>query len=63
MFGIATAYAAESGIHVKLAPYIVGEIFGIPITATLLTAWLTMALLIGVAILLKNNLKAVPGTQ
>ena len=64
MFGIATAYAAEAaegGIHVKLAPYIVGELFGVPITATLLTTWLTMALLIGVAVLVKYKLATVPG--
>jgi F-type H+-transporting ATPase subunit a len=44
---IATAYAAEeSGIHVALKPYIVGELYGVPITATLITTWLTMAVLI-----------------
>jgi len=44
---IATAYAApEAGIHVALKPYIVGELFGIPITATLITTWITMTLLI-----------------
>lgn len=61
MFGIATTYAAEGGIHVKLAPYIVGEFFGVPITATMLTTWLTMALLIGVAILVKRKIAVVPG--
>jgi F-type H+-transporting ATPase subunit a len=44
---IATAYAAEeSGIHVALKPYIVGELYGVPITATLITTWLTMFVLI-----------------
>lgn len=43
---IATAHAAEEGIHVALKPYIVGEVFGVPITATLITTWLTMLLLI-----------------
>lgn len=64
MFGIATAYAAEAaegGIHVKLAPYIVGEIFGIPITATLITTWLTMAILIGLAFMVRRKLATVPG--
>ena len=63
MFGIATAYAAEAaegGIHVKLAPYIVGEAFGVPITATMLTVWLTMILLICVAFLVKTRLATVP---
>jgi len=43
---IPTAYAAGEGIKVALKPYIVGEWFGIPITATLITTWLTMAVLI-----------------
>jgi F-type H+-transporting ATPase subunit a len=44
---IATAHAAEeAGIHVALKPYIVGELFGVPITATLITTWLTMLILI-----------------
>lgn len=61
MFGIATAYAAEGGIHVKLAPYILGEAFGVPITATMFTTWVVMALLIVTAILLKSRLAAIPG--
>lgn len=61
MFGIATAHAAESGIHVKLSPYIVGEFFGVPITATMLTTWLVMAILIITAILVRKRLRAVPG--
>lgn len=60
MFSVPVAYAAEAGIHVKLSPYIVGEIFGISITATMITTWLTMAILIGVAIFLHSKLKAVP---
>lgn len=44
---IPIAYAAEeAGIQVVLKPYIVGELFGVPITATLITTWLTMAFLI-----------------
>lgn len=43
---IATTHAAGDGIHVALKPYIVGELFGVPITATLITTWLTMAVLI-----------------
>lgn len=61
MFGINTAYAAEGGIHVKLNPYIVGHVFGMPITATLITTWLTMALLLVVVIMLRSRLRAVPG--
>jgi F-type H+-transporting ATPase subunit a len=58
---IATAYAAEEGIHVALKPYIVGELFGVPITATLITAWLTMAILLVLAIVIKSRLQLVPG--
>lgn len=61
MLGIATAYAAEGGISVKLAPYIVGEFLGVPITATMLTTWLTMAVLIGLAFLVKAKIATVPG--
>ena len=43
---IATAHAAGDGIHVALKPYIVGELYGVPITATLITTWLAMAVLI-----------------
>jgi len=43
---IPTAYAAGEGITVTLKPYIVGEFFSVPITATLITTWLTMAILI-----------------
>lgn len=57
---IPTAHAAE-GISVKLSPYIVGEIFGVPITATLLTVWLSMAILLVLAFFVGRNLKAVPG--
>jgi F-type H+-transporting ATPase subunit a len=58
---INTAYAAEGGIHVALKPYIVGELFGIPITATLLTTWLTMFILIALAITIRHQLSAIPG--
>ncbi len=57
---IATAYAAE-GISVKLSPYVLGEVFGVPITATMLTTWLSMAILVGIAIYVSRNLKAIPG--
>lgn len=43
-----TAHAAE-GISVHLDPYIVGYVGGMPITATLLTSWLTMIILVTVA--------------
>ncbi len=59
---INTAYAAETGgISVKLAPYIVGYVGGIPITATLLTVWLTMIVLVAVAHFAGKSPKMVPG--
>jgi F-type H+-transporting ATPase subunit a len=59
---IPTAYAAsEGGIHVALKPYVLGHFFGLPITATLLTTWLTMALLIVLAIVVRHRLALVPG--
>lgn len=58
--GIATAYAAD-GISVKLSPYILTEVFGIPITATMLTSWLAMFVLIFLALVVSKNLKFVPG--
>jgi F-type H+-transporting ATPase subunit a len=55
-----TAYAAEEGISVHLAPYILGEIWGISITPTMLTVWLTMAILIVVAYIVGKNPKLIP---
>ena len=60
MFGlVATAHAAE-GISVKLSPYIVGDFFGIPITATLLTTWLTMFVLMALVLVGTRRLTLVP---
>lgn len=61
MFGIAIAYAAEGGIHVKLDPYIVGYFFDMPITATLITTWLTMVILLVTAVILRSRLSTIPG--
>lgn len=57
---VQTAHAAE-GLSVKLSPYVLGEVFGLPITATLLTTWLSMAILLILAVVVGKNLKAVPG--
>lgn len=57
---IPTAYAAE-GIAVHLSPYILGEFFGVPITSTMLTTWITMLLLIVVAVVVGRRVKMVPG--
>ncbi|MBY0309803.1 F0F1 ATP synthase subunit A [Patescibacteria group bacterium] len=57
---VATAHAAE-GISVKLSPYIVGDFFGIPITATLITTWLTMAVVIALVFVATRRLALIPG--
>lgn len=57
---IHTAHAAE-GISVKLSPYVVGHIGTMPITATMLTTWVSMLFLCALAFLLRKNLKQVPG--
>lgn len=57
---IQTAHAAE-GISVKLSPYIVGHIGAMPITATMLTTWVSMLILCVGAFLLRGKLKMIPG--
>jgi len=59
---IKTAQAAESegGISVHLAPYVVGYIGNTPITATLLTAWLTMIVLVTLAFFIGRRPKLIP---
>lgn len=59
-FGVQTAHAAE-GISVKLSPYVVGHIGGMPITATLITTWLAMVILFVLAFMVRKNLRAIPG--
>lgn len=57
---VTTAHAAEEGIAVNLSPYVLGYVGTVPITATLLTAWLSMLLLLLVAWLLRRRLAMVP---
>ncbi len=60
-YALETHEAAEhSGISIHLAPEVVGHLWGIPVTNTLLTVWLVMAILIGVAFLVRKNLRLVP---
>lgn len=57
-----TAHAAtEGGISIHLAPEILGHIFGIPLTNTLLTVWVVMALLFIFAFVVKRQVRLVPG--
>jgi len=53
--------AASDGISVKLAPYIVGYIGSFPVTATMITVWVSMALLVLFAVIVKSSLRPVPG--
>lgn len=55
------APAAESGVSIHLAPDIVGHVFGIPITNTLLTIWLTMFLLVLLVVIIKRKVTLIPG--
>jgi F-type H+-transporting ATPase subunit a len=58
---IEAAYAAGEGIAIHLAPPVLGHVFGVPLTSTMLTAWVTMAILIIGSVLLSRNLRLVPG--
>ena len=51
----------KEGIHIKLAAERVGELWGIPITNTLVTAWLVMAVLAVLAVLIGRAVTMVPG--
>lgn len=60
MFGLVeTAHAAE-GISVKLSPYVIGEVFGVSITSTMLTSWVAMLVLITFVMVFKRRLKMIP---
>lgn len=48
-------------LHIVLAPEVVGHIGGLPITNTLITAWLVVILLSGVAFLATRRLAMIPG--
>ena len=45
----------EEGIHVALAAEKLGEFLGIPITNTLVTSWVVIGLLVGLAFLVRDN--------
>ena len=59
---VETAHAAE-GISVKLSPYVVTYVGSLPITATLLTAWLSMFILLAVAWYIGRALYIVPSKK
>ena len=58
---IPTANAAEGGINIHLAPDVVGQLAGIPITNTLIASWAAMVILIIVAYLVGRQVKLIPG--
>jgi F-type H+-transporting ATPase subunit a len=60
MMFAATAHAAE-GLSIHLAPDSIATFFGVPLTNTLMTVWLTMAILMVIAVLVKSRLSLVPG--
>lgn len=57
---VQTAYAAEEGLTIHLAPEVVGNFFGLPITSTLLTVWLAMGVLVVFAVLVKSSISLMP---
>src|SRR3990167_10104196 len=50
----------EQGIHVVLAPEQLGSLWGIPITNTLITSWIVIALLVVLAFTIGTRLKMTP---
>lgn len=63
MDGVAESieHAEEAGIHVAIAAEKLGEFVGIPITNTLITSWVVIALLVMFAFFLRSKLTIVPG--
>lgn len=59
--GIEIAHAAEEGISIHLAPTAIGSVFGVPVTNTLFTVWLTMAVLLLLTFLVRRKLMLIPG--
>lgn len=51
---------AASGIHVALSAERLGEFWGIPITNTLITAWIVIALLVIFSILMGSKIRLIP---
>ena len=50
----------ESGLHIKLAAEQLGSVWGIPITNTLLTSWVVIALLIAAGYFIGRRLHVIP---
>ncbi len=54
-------FSMEHGIHIVLAPEILTEFLGIPITNSLLTTWLSMGFIFALAFLFRQKLSLIPG--
>ena len=55
------AHAAEGGITIHLASPVLGHFFGIPLTSTMVAAWLTMAVLAFSAVYVRAHIQLIPG--
>jgi F-type H+-transporting ATPase subunit a len=56
-----TAHAAtEGGIQIHLASPVLGHFFGIPLTSTMVTVWVTMTILFLFAFIWKSRLTMIP---
>lgn len=51
----------ETGIHISLAAERLGTFLGVPVTNSLITAWLVMAVLIALAVVVWRSLSLMPG--
>lgn len=51
----------NTGLHIALSAERLGSFFGLPITNTLLSAWVVMAILIILAVIVGRNPKLIPG--
>ena len=51
----------KEGIHIALAPEQLGTLFGIPITNTLITSWVVVALLLIFGLVMRQKIRFLPG--
>lgn len=56
-----TDAAHESGIHVSLSAQKIGDVWGIPLTNTVVTTWFIVGVLILAAILFSKRVRLIPG--
>lgn len=51
----------EEALHIAIAPHVIGNFFGLPITPTLIASWVVVAFLVIGAFLIGRSLKMIPG--